>query len=61
MPVYEYKCRQCGEKFETMRSMNAGDDEVSCPKCGAKKPVKIFSAVCGHSADPNRGNLRFPT
>jgi putative FmdB family regulatory protein len=62
VPIYEYKCEKCDTKFEIMRGITAGDEEIKCPKCGAKDTRKLFSAVCGgHTQDTNRGNLRFPT
>ena len=33
MPVYDYKCMQCGHRFDMLRSVSARD-EVLCPKCG---------------------------
>ncbi|RME39384.1 MAG: zinc ribbon domain-containing protein [Thermoflexia bacterium] len=45
MPVYEYRCPKCGEKFEKfVRSPNA-QSEVVCPRCGnpdVKKMVSLF-------------------
>jgi putative FmdB family regulatory protein len=61
MPVYEYKCAHCGEKFEAVRAMSAADDTVNCPKCGTPKPKRLFSASCFIGTGPNKGNLRFPT
>ena len=55
MPVYEYKCQQCGTSFELMvRSYEAGP-ELKCPSCGTSKIQKVFSApalvknTCGDS------------
>ena len=61
MPIYAYRCRQCGDKFEAFRAISSNDDEVACPKCGAKKPVRVLSPVYGKTSDVNLGNLRFPT
>ena len=33
MPVYDYKCVQCGHRFDLLRSVSNRDDAV-CPKCG---------------------------
>ena len=33
MPVYDYKCVECGHRFDLLRSLSARD-EVKCPKCG---------------------------
>ncbi len=43
MPIYEYECRKCGEKFEKRRSISDDDRELACPKCGAEKPSRVFS------------------
>lgn len=43
MPVYEYRCPKCGEKFEKfVRSVNA-QNEVVCPRCGNTKVEKMVS------------------
>jgi len=36
MPIYEYQCAQCGEKFEVRQAIGADSSGLSCPKCGAK-------------------------
>jgi putative FmdB family regulatory protein len=61
MPIYEYKCRECGEIFETFKALNDNDSEVVCPRCGAKKPDRLISSFFRKSGDGNTGNLRFPT
>lgn len=33
MPLYDYKCTTCGNKFESFSTM-AGKNEVLCPLCG---------------------------
>ena len=43
MPIYEYECRKCGEKFELRRNIADSDSEVGCPKCGAENPLRVFS------------------
>lgn len=43
MPIYEYKCKACGEKFELLRSITDNDSEIECPKCGSEKPRRVFS------------------
>jgi len=44
MPVYEYECTGCGERFELRRNMADKDDEIRCPKCRADGPRRLFSA-----------------
>jgi putative FmdB family regulatory protein len=43
MPIYEYKCRKCGHKFELLQRMGATNEGVRCPECGALEPMKQFS------------------
>jgi putative FmdB family regulatory protein len=35
MPLYEYKCSQCDELFEELRSINSRNALTNCGKCGA--------------------------
>lgn len=51
MPIYEYKCEKCGHKFELLRSVNSDDSDLKCPKCGALKPSKLFSAFSSKGAN----------
>jgi len=44
MAIYEYECPGCGERFELRRSMTSSDHDVKCPKCGTKKPRRVFSS-----------------
>jgi putative FmdB family regulatory protein len=49
MPIYEYRCRKCGEQFEALRPVGDNGKRLACPKCGAKGPEKQLStfAVTG--------------
>ncbi|NMA47681.1 MAG: zinc ribbon domain-containing protein [Lentisphaerae bacterium] len=35
MPTYEYKCEQCGDRFDHFQSMSS-EPLKSCKKCGGK-------------------------
>ncbi|MBN1945928.1 MAG: zinc ribbon domain-containing protein [Bradymonadales bacterium] len=41
MPIYEYRCLRCGDKFEEL--LRAGDPDPVCPLCGAEKPRRLIS------------------
>jgi putative FmdB family regulatory protein len=43
MPIYEFKCKNCGEVFEEL--VLGKEDGISCHKCGSKKVEKLMSAV----------------
>lgn len=45
MPLYEFECRTCRERFEDLvRSSVEADQTVECPACGAKDAVRLLSA-----------------
>jgi len=46
MPIYEYECRKCEERFEVLQKADETNDKVCCPKCGADKPERLLSAFC---------------
>jgi putative FmdB family regulatory protein len=43
MPLYEYRCPQCGHRFEVLQRMGQGAEGLICPRCGAEKVEKQFS------------------
>jgi len=43
MPIYEYECTKCDEKFEVHRSIFGGRKKTQCPKCGASDVQRIYS------------------
>jgi putative FmdB family regulatory protein len=45
MPVYEYRCTECGEKFEKLVRSFTQQVIPTCPKCGStgvNKAVSLF-------------------
>ncbi|NDV21930.1 zinc ribbon domain-containing protein [Desulfovibrio sp. JC022] len=43
MPIYEYKCRECGNVYEEISSVNAETNE--CPECGKPAGEKLISST----------------
>lgn len=44
MPIYEYECLDCGDKFEKfVQSMKADITGIQCPNCGSYNIQKAFS------------------
>jgi putative FmdB family regulatory protein len=44
MPIYEYRCKDCGTLFERTLTLVAHDREPGdCPKCGSKKVEQEFT------------------
>ncbi len=43
MPIYEYKCNNCGKVSEFLEGVGKEKLEKVCKHCGSKKLSKIFS------------------
>lgn len=56
MPIYEFKCRKCGEAFEIL--FRSGDDKegVACPKCRSKRTQRLMSAFSGKVGGASSGS-----
>lgn len=48
MPIFEYKCKECGNRFEVLVR---GKERVSCPECSSRKLSKLFSTFGVKSGD----------
>lgn len=47
MPVYEYVCKDCGERMEVRASVAEYSEglRVQCAKCGSVNLVRILSSI----------------
>ena len=43
MPMYEFVCPECGQRFE--RLVSAGTQREGCPECGAAGAERVLSTV----------------
>jgi len=53
MPIYEYQCEECGEKFELLVRSSSRKGTIECPECGSErvhKAISLFSGVGGASS-----------
>lgn len=42
MPIYEYRCQNCGKRVEIL--LHTGGETPRCPNCGSTLLEKLFSA-----------------
>jgi putative FmdB family regulatory protein len=57
MPVYEYRCAECGEQFELFLRSASQTKAPTCPKCGSgkvKKAISLFGV--GGASGSNRAS-----
>ncbi len=57
MPLYEYRCKTCGEVFEKMVRWSEADRNPVCPKCQSQDTQKKMSQVAsfGSSSSSTSG------
>jgi putative FmdB family regulatory protein len=46
MPIYEYKCQNCGHHFEELQKITE-ESLVICPKCSKKALKRLIGAGSG--------------
>ncbi|MCM8783773.1 MAG: zinc ribbon domain-containing protein [Candidatus Omnitrophica bacterium] len=55
MPIFEFKCKNCGNKFEELIKMMYLLESITCPHCQSKNLEKIFSKFsivqCGRESN----------
>jgi putative FmdB family regulatory protein len=49
MPIYEYRCRECGSFFEKLRRMKDADAEIECPYCESNAVQRQMSTFATSS------------
>ncbi len=45
MPLYEYRCKNCGTEFEKQLRFSEADQLPACPKCNSTQTRKKISSV----------------
>jgi putative FmdB family regulatory protein len=60
MPIFEYKCQDCGTSFEKLIRRTGNGEQVSCPSCGkdhVSQQLSTFAAHAGSSGKPGVSDL----
>ena len=55
MPIYDYRCRQCGHEFELVVLKST---VVACPTCRAGDPEQLLSGFAVSSDGIRQANAR---
>ncbi|HYO13912.1 MAG TPA: zinc ribbon domain-containing protein [Thermoanaerobaculia bacterium] len=56
MPLYEYRCRECGNRFEVLQRLGQGAEGLACPKCGAQQLEKQYSTFASAGGTAQGGS-----
>lgn len=55
MPIYEFECEDCGERFEELVGAEA---TAACPACGAERVRRLYSTVSPPGRQPRGAGVR---
>ncbi|MBN1851041.1 MAG: zinc ribbon domain-containing protein [Deltaproteobacteria bacterium] len=55
MPIYEFKCNQCGKNFEKLVFPSDDEGTFTCPSCGRKDVSRLLSAFARSSSNSLSG------
>jgi putative FmdB family regulatory protein len=54
MPVFEYRCEDCGKKFSALVGMTAEPDDEACPHCQSHQVQKLVSRFARYRSEDDR-------
>ena len=49
MPIYEYRCEDCGTRFEKLVRRSTDVPGIICPSCGEKHLTQELSTFAAHA------------
>ena len=64
MPIFEYLCEDCGNKFEKLVRRSAsenGANGVHCPSCGQEHLKQQFSTFAAHANGASQAAAEMPS
>jgi putative FmdB family regulatory protein len=61
MPIYEYRCKECGADFSRLQKVGASVEGVKCPKCESEKVERLLSSFASTSSSPSVGSSAGPS
>jgi len=55
MPIYEFKCRKCGNVFERLCFASDDEKDITCPACQGNEVEKLLSSFSSVSSGSGLG------
>lgn len=50
MPLYEFRCQDCGAVYQERRRFTEANEESTCPTCQSQQTIKLISTAVFISA-----------
>lgn len=60
MPLYEYHCQKCENRFELLRRLSDSDNDVVCPRCHSPEVEREISPLAGVGSSTRSGSAGTP-
>jgi putative FmdB family regulatory protein len=57
MPLYEYRCGDCGHHFEVLQRLGEGASGLACPQCSRSNLGKQFSTFAAGSGNSSESDF----
>ncbi len=54
MPIYEYRCDDCGKKFSVLILSREKNETLHCPNCKSAKLSRLFSRFAAPKSEEER-------
>jgi putative FmdB family regulatory protein len=54
VPLYEFRCNQCGKVFTFLVGVIADNTDPYCPRCGSTQLTKLISRIRAHLSEETR-------
>lgn len=58
MPIFEYKCQDCSQRFEEL-VLNSKQADPDCPQCGGGDVARLISTFAAKSSGDGASNASF--
>lgn len=56
MPIYEYRCKDCGKVFARLQTIANPTKTTPCPACGSDQTGRILSTFAAGSSSAGTGS-----
>jgi putative FmdB family regulatory protein len=56
MPIYEFECEACDERFEELLAVGA--ESAPCPACGSERTQRLLSGFAPPGRQPRGARVR---
>jgi putative FmdB family regulatory protein len=57
MPIFDYRCSDCGETYEVYHKVREVIEDVVCPSCGSRNHKRLMSVPGVSPVGSSRSNV----